>query len=236
VKKKNWLDFWDGCAEQKENPIEAVQYLKGEQPISEEEYKTVIKLVGDYLKINPHEKVLEVGCGCGLILKEFAPKAQTVIGIDYSQQMIIKAQELFPDILFLVGEAACIPFPTDYFNHTFCFSIFAYFHDLAYAEKAITEFIRVTAPGGKILLGDLIKPPDFNNRSWIRNALSQFLSYRRYIYRIVKRPLPLTTLTIEPNFVANVLKKTNVQDFRMFMRENPPYALHETRYDAIIQV
>jgi ubiquinone/menaquinone biosynthesis C-methylase UbiE len=234
--QKSWLDFWDQCAEQKENPIEAVQYLKGEHPLTEQEYKNVIKLVDEYLTINPTDRVLEVGCGCGLILNELAPEAKIAIGIDYSPQMIAKAQKLFPDIPFLVGEAANIPFPAHYFNRTFCFSIFAYFQDLAYAERAINEFVRVTVPGGTALLGDIIKPPDLSNRTLIRKAASRLFSYRRYISRLLKKPPPLTTLTIEPNFIKKILKNLDVQDFRLIMRDNPPYALQETRYDVIIRI
>lgn len=92
-------------------------------------------------------KVLEVGCGTGLILERIAREAKEAHGLDISPGMIAKAQERGLDVG--IASATDIPFEDDTFDLVYSFKVLAHVPDIALALQEIT---RVTKPGGTMVL------------------------------------------------------------------------------------
>ncbi len=91
-------------------------------------------------------RVLEVGCGTGLILERLAPIARTARGIDLSPGMLAKARERGLDVV--EGSATDLPFGDGSFDVVCSFKVLAHVEAI---ERALAEMSRVTAPGGTIL-------------------------------------------------------------------------------------
>jgi SAM-dependent methyltransferase len=97
------------------------------------------------------QKVLEVGCGRGITLdrlkKEF--KLDT-FGIDIAEEAIIDAKKecLFKHSL-RTGSATELPFKDAFFDLVVTFDVLEHIAD---QKKAISEMVRVTKKGGKILI------------------------------------------------------------------------------------
>ena len=110
------------------------------------------------LELNSASKgnVLDVGCGNGLLLSKIANNFNELVGVDYSESMVNKAKMLLPDGAFTQSEANSLRFKNNYFDRVLCYSIFHYFPSYDYALEVILEMIRVTKPGGLILLGDIL--------------------------------------------------------------------------------
>ena len=100
--------------------------------------------------------ILDVGCGNGLVLSRLSTSYGNIAGVDYSASMIDKARTLVPNGNFSVGEAQSLPFADGAFERVLCYSIFHYFPDDDYAVRTIGELVRVCAPGGVVLVGDLL--------------------------------------------------------------------------------
>jgi ubiquinone/menaquinone biosynthesis C-methylase UbiE len=102
-------------------------------------------------------RVLDVGCGPGVIaaaLAQRAPGAE-VIGLDSSPQRIESAARnlgLFEGSRAVLGDARELPFETGQFDFVYCRFLLEY---LAERERALAEMVRVTRPGGRVLLQDL---------------------------------------------------------------------------------
>lgn len=91
-------------------------------------------------------RVLEVGCGTGLILEHVAKVATVARGIDLSPGMLEKAREKGLDVR--EASATELPFEDASFDLCYSFKVLAHVPDIA---KALDEMARVTAPGGTIL-------------------------------------------------------------------------------------
>lgn len=96
------------------------------------------------------EKVLDVGCGTGILL-DYLP-VHDYLGIDISPGMIAFAKEKYPDRLFIVKEMeeAISQMPPDSFD-----SIVALFGPFSYSLRPahlLREFYRVLKPGGTLIL------------------------------------------------------------------------------------
>ena len=115
-----------------------------------------------------YARVLEVGCGTGLLLKETAQQAKEAIGLDISPGMLAVAQSRGLNVI--EGDATSLPFEDGQFDLVYSFKVLAH---VASIERALTEIGRVLAPGGLAIL-------DFYNRTSMR-----------YLLKRIKKPTPI---------------------------------------------
>jgi ubiquinone/menaquinone biosynthesis C-methylase UbiE len=92
-------------------------------------------------------RVLELGCGTGLILARVAEIAKEAVGIDLSEGMARRARDRGLDVR--MGSVCELPFEDEQFDLTYGFKVLAHVSDV---EGAIREAARVTRPGGHLLL------------------------------------------------------------------------------------
>lgn len=92
-------------------------------------------------------EILEAGCGTGLILKELARVAKRATGIDLSPGMAKKAKERGLDVA--LGSITDLPFPDERFDVVLSFKVLAHLQAI---DRALSELVRVTRPGGHLLL------------------------------------------------------------------------------------
>ena len=92
-------------------------------------------------------RVLEAGCGTGLILERLAPVAEEAWGVDLSPGMLRKAQNRGLNVV--VGSVTELPFADESFDMVCSFKVLAHVPDI---ERALAEIARVTRPGGHMVL------------------------------------------------------------------------------------
>jgi ubiquinone/menaquinone biosynthesis C-methylase UbiE len=108
------------------------------------------------LKLNPGDHVIDVGCGLGDDARELAtlvaPRGK-VIAIDSSAEMVAQARRrsggLGSEVEFAVGDAHELEFADSSFAA--CWSERVLQH-LADPARALTQMVRVTRPGGRIVV------------------------------------------------------------------------------------
>jgi SAM-dependent methyltransferase len=140
-------------------------------------------------------KVLEVAVGTGYPIADHLQKAgHEVHGIDISPELVRRCHELNPAIRARVGDAEHLEYPDRTFDVTYCFHASWYFPNL---PRAIREMVRVTRPGGTVLLD-------------IQNALNPQVdaAYRRRLRHIRPGLLARTELHAR-NLAKVVLRRGN---------------------------
>ncbi len=103
---------------------------------------------------------LDVCCGTGDIAGRLAAAGATVTGLDFNTEMLAVARRRLPALTFLQGDAQALPFPDAAFDVV---TVGYGLRNLASWEQGLSEMIRVTRPGGRILVLDFGKP---DNRWW----------------------------------------------------------------------
>ncbi|HTM18862.1 MAG TPA: class I SAM-dependent methyltransferase [Kofleriaceae bacterium] len=91
-------------------------------------------------------RVLEVGCGTGLILGRVAGVADDAIGIDLSGGMLAGARDR--GLQVVQASATALPWADASFDVVYSFKVLAHVADIA---TAMAEMARVTRPGGYVL-------------------------------------------------------------------------------------
>lgn len=109
-----------------------------------------LRLVLDTIKTQNPVTVLDVGCGFGRILKEVKQKhpTATVCGVDVAPDIIAK---LPVEIEGKVGSLLQIPYDDNQFDLVMATEALEHAIDI---ENAVKEMVRVTRPGGHVLIID----------------------------------------------------------------------------------
>jgi ubiquinone/menaquinone biosynthesis C-methylase UbiE len=91
-------------------------------------------------------RVLEAGCGTGMILKEVAPHAREAVGLDLSPGMLSLARARGLNVVH--ASVTEIPFPDEYFDLVYSFKVLAHVEHIG---AALSEMARVVRPGGHVI-------------------------------------------------------------------------------------
>ena len=99
------------------------------------------------LRYSRGARLLEAGCGTGLILDRLAPYARRAVGVDLSSGMLGHARRR--GLQVVQGSITHLPFPDHEFDVVCSFKVLAHVERI---HDAVAEMSRVTRPGGHLLL------------------------------------------------------------------------------------
>lgn len=114
------------------------------------------------LEVSPGMKILDVAAGTGTSANALARAGAQVVACDLSAGMIAVGKERYPDLDFVQGDATNLPFGDEEFDAvTISFGI----RNVQDPEAALREFLRVTKPGGTLVVCEFSAPqsPWFNS-------------------------------------------------------------------------
>jgi SAM-dependent methyltransferase len=100
----------------------------------------------EYLAVRPGQRLLDVGCGPGLLLGEAVRHGARSCGVDLSRTALALAHRRVPGAGVACANAEALPFRDGWFDHLTCIGTLEHF--LA-ADRALAEMRRVLKAGGR---------------------------------------------------------------------------------------
>jgi SAM-dependent methyltransferase len=122
----------------------------------------------EWLSPRPSEHILDLGCGTGQLSSEIAAAGSSVVGVDFSGEMVREARRKFPYLRFEVCDARTLPFMQE-FDAVFSN---AALHWIPQADQVVKGISQALKPGGRFVA-------EFGGEGNVRNvvaALEQGLS------------------------------------------------------------
>ncbi|MEG3974419.1 methyltransferase domain-containing protein [Microcoleus sp. herbarium8] len=112
--------------------------------------------------VSDKDTVLDVACGPGIVACAFAAVSHHVTGIDLTPAMLEQAQILteqknLTNLSWLQGDIETLPFPDNSFS--IVLSRYAFHHFLR-PDVVLSEMVRVCHPGDRVLIADVVMPPE----------------------------------------------------------------------------
>ncbi len=105
--------------------------------------------------VRPGDRVLDACCGTGDLALAAARAGGRVTGVDFSAEMLARAERKAPEFDWVQADASALPFPDGSFETaTVGFGI----RNLADLEEGLRELARVLVPGGRLGCLEITKP------------------------------------------------------------------------------
>lgn len=147
----------------------------------------------DTLQLKDNHRVLEIACGTGrdsLKIAERLSNEGELHLVDVSEPMLTRAMEKLSGAplkpMPALSSATELPFEDQYFDCIYSFGGLGEFSDI---RRALSEMVRVTKVGGRIVVGDESVPP------WLRQT--DFYHILKTTNPQFSAPLPLDELPVE---------------------------------------
>lgn len=178
-----------------------------------------------FLKEISSSRLLEVGIGTGEVIAEnFLNK--DMYGIDISDILIDRCQQLFPQINSSIGDAENLIFKDSFFDLCFCVHSSWYFPDI---NKAISEMIRVTKKDGYVffdiqnILNKNIKRNFkrhvFENKNLLGKLKKFFRNCIKFIFKKGQTEWTYSVYEVpsDPISIINELRLKKIHDFKTYV-------------------
>jgi demethylmenaquinone methyltransferase/2-methoxy-6-polyprenyl-1,4-benzoquinol methylase len=180
----------------------------------------------DLAQAGPGTEILDVATGTGDLAIEMAARGATVIGSDFSEEMLVQARTKQPAIAWEWANALELPYADDRFDAATVGFGARNFSDLA---RGVGEMARVVKPGGRVVILEITtptKPPLSTFFSvWFDNVvpalgkLAGDSAAYEYLPNSVKR-FPA------PEGLAAVMDGAGLRDIRWILTAGGIIALH----------
>jgi SAM-dependent methyltransferase len=110
------------------------------------------------LELRGDERALDVGSGLGALAIALAPRVREVVSVDSDEALVERARVTAPaNVEALVGDGEHLPFGSFEFDLA---GTLRTLHHTRRPELLVAELVRVTKPGGTILVLDQLAPVD----------------------------------------------------------------------------
>lgn len=110
----------------------------------------------DYIKHHApaNARLLDVGCGTGVLAGRIADEGFDVTGVDPFDAMLDVMRERDPDVTAVHAPGQDMPFPDNTFDFTYCTAVMHHVADPKDVHDTLVEMCRVTKPGGLVMIWD----------------------------------------------------------------------------------
>jgi amino acid adenylation domain-containing protein len=189
-------------------------------------------------------RVLEIGCGTGLLLLRVAPGCERYVGLDYSAAGLARLRrqlEAAPirGVELHEREASDLSgFAQGEFDLVIVNSVVQYFPDASYLREVLRRSSRLLAPGGAIFVGDVRSLPllEAFHASVERHHAGADLSVDELRRRIHEAVAHETELVLAPGFFEAFAASSKLSDLRVMPRRGRAWnELTRFRYDVLLR-
>jgi ubiquinone/menaquinone biosynthesis C-methylase UbiE len=128
--------------------------------LTEERAEALRERVRRFVPLGGEERALDSGTGTGALAFALSPLVREVVAVDVVPELLAEGRKraaTTPNVEFVQADAMALPFAVGEFDLAGSLKTL---HHLPRPELAVSELVRVTRPGGQILVVDQVAPID----------------------------------------------------------------------------
>ncbi len=129
--------------------------------------------------LSPEESILDIACGSGRFLEQykiyFWNYPFKYIGIDLSQELLLEAQKVFPELQFIQGNMlrAWEYIAGRSFENIFCIAGLHHLETLEERKQALKDWYKILPVGGKIYMTNWALESPINAQKYDKYSISE---------------------------------------------------------------
>ncbi len=125
----------------------------GEQALAE---KRILADVMEKLDIRPEDRLLDIGCGTGLLLLPLGFIVDRAVGVDHPDVVeIVRTRAKSDNVELISGNFLDVELEERAFNKIIAYSVVQYLESEVEVHNFVTKAARLLSVGGRMLIGDL---------------------------------------------------------------------------------
>jgi SAM-dependent methyltransferase len=128
---RNWREHWREVAANTSASVDDCMRQVGKtvlgEPVPMEQVETILATIVQQLQLTPADRVLDLGCGNGLLTAEIADHVNRIAGVDVSDSLIATARSTNAreNCEYRVGDLAALgPLPINDANKAYSYEVF----------------------------------------------------------------------------------------------------------------
>jgi ubiquinone/menaquinone biosynthesis C-methylase UbiE len=228
--------MWNESAKRTNDLFQQIHFSN----IQSDSYESITHEILYYCSDVKKGKFLEVGCGNGLLLRNFVTVFSEVYGVDLSDELVEVAKKEVPQAKIFISEGKNLNFPDNTFDCAVANSIYQYFPDEKYALEVTQEMLRVVKRGGKIYIGDVYnlglksiyeRYYRYKNTSIIERAK---MAVKKVLYTFSNKRNLFDYLYLEPNFFITNFTRIAYVTPKLIISKKPEL-FRIFRFDVLIE-
>lgn len=146
---RDWAAFWSGKAAE-ETDFQAT----GRRRMDVVGFLYTVRECANLLQLSPSDRLLDIGCGTGIVALAISPYVRSIHAVDVSPGMVERARRNLSDagnVRIDCGSILKIPADDASAEKVLAYSVLQYLPDVEAVRTAFREIVRVLAPGGRAL-------------------------------------------------------------------------------------
>ena len=181
--------YWNTLGEKIESDIACAHHVKDDNtPMEVDVFQEIAAFIKDSgIKNLTSGRILEIGCGNGLILRELSKilgEKWMLSGSDISENLLRRT--LAPQATMYCADARNTPAGANEYDLIYLHSVLQYFDNEEYLRDVITDCMRIIKPGGSLYFLDV-------PITWYREMMAD-LNRPKSLFielkKVLKRKLP----------------------------------------------
>jgi amino acid adenylation domain-containing protein/non-ribosomal peptide synthase protein (TIGR01720 family) len=214
------------------------------QPIPLEQMREWVEQTVKHIRTLHPQRVLEIGCGTGLLLFQLEPDCQLYWGTDisanglhYIQQVCIQQKKQIPPLLQRAADDFT-GIERGAFDTVILNSVIQYFPSVEYLFTVIQKAVQVLSPEGKIFIGDVRSLPllELFHTSVQLATAADSVSLEQLLQRIGQQQADEQELVLAPAFFqALLLRLPQIRRLQIQLKRGRLHSeMTRFRYDVVL--
>lgn len=196
------------------------------------EYETIKDIINRYVNLKENSKIIDIGGGTGLNTECIADRGYDVTLIDFSRNMLLKAD--YSKFSLIWGNGTCLPIKNDSYDVSLLINSLHHIDNKLH-QDFIDESFRILKSGGKIYIIDIF-PYDPDSAERIKRPIVKIINFLLFnkltlLYFKIEKLVHGNSFHQNPPVIESMIKNSGFKDFQTIqpVNSNSKYVVTGTK-------
>lgn len=185
------------------------------------EHETIKEIINRHVNLKENSKIIDIGGGTGLNTECIADRGYEVTLLDFSRNMLLKADNSKFSLIW--GNGTCLPIKNDSYDVALLINSLHHI-DKKFHEDFLDESFRILKSGGKIYIIDVL-PYDYDSAERIKRPILKIINFLMFnkltlLYFKIEQLVHGNSFHQSPPVIESMIKNSGFKDIQTIQPES----------------